>query len=427
MGKTITEKILSRAAGRDIRPGEYIEVTSRLPITMGAGLGRGGAAMAEVGATRIFDPTKVRMVDGHTGSTASHDAGESRAKGRAWAKQMGVPAQNLYELGRQGIEHVLAGEKAWAVPGEVFLQAINGHTTTLGALGAFAITLSYGSSAYLVTGKTWVRVPESVKVVLNGILPFGVTPRDVAEYVLGQVGPAGAVGKVMEWTGSVVEDMGMDGRFTLCCNALFYGAWTGIVNPDQQTIEYVQARTDESFDPVTSDADAEYAKVYEFDVSDLVPQVVPPPERYIVKPVTELEGTPVTRAFVGSCENSRMDDMRLAARVLQGRKVHPEVILNITPGTVGILKQCILEGLLETFVDAEAVVPSPACGMCWGANTPLAAGDVCISSGTCNYPGRMGSKDARIYLASPATVAASALAGRIVDPRKYLGPDQELL
>lgn len=420
MGKTITEKILSRAAGKDVRLGEYIEVTSRLPITMGAGLGRGGAAMAEVGATRIFDPTKVRMVDGHTGSSASHDAGESRTKGRAWAKKMGVPVENLYELGRQGIEHVMAGEKAWALPGEVFLQAINGHSTTLGALGAFAITLSYGSSAYLVTGKTWLRVPESVRVVVNGALPFGTTPRDVAEYVLGQVGPAGAVGQVMEWTGPVIDEMSLDGRFTLCSNALFYGAWTGIVNPDPRTIDYVRERTNELFTAEVSDPDAGYAKVYEFDVSDLVPQVVPPPDRYIVKPVTELDETPINRAFLGSCENSRMDDMRLAARILQGRKVHPDVILNITPGTVGILKQCIQEGLLETFVDAEAVVPSPACGMCWGANTPLAAGDVCVSTGTCNYPGRMGSKDAQIYLASPATVVASAVAGKIVDPRSYL-------
>ncbi|MBI2886196.1 MAG: 3-isopropylmalate dehydratase large subunit [Chloroflexi bacterium] len=420
MGKTVTEKILSRAAGKEVSPGDYIEVSSRLPITLSAGMGRGAAQMEGAGATRLFNPQLIHMVDGHTGSTASHNAGESRTTGRAWAKKMGVPIENIYELGRQGIEHVVAGDHAWALPGEVFFQVINGHTTTLGALGAFAITLSYGSGAYMATGKTWIRVPESVKVVLTGALPKGVIGRDIAEYVLGQIGPAGAAGQVMEWTGPVVDALSMDGRFTLCCNALFYGAWTGIINPDQKTMDYVRARNSGPFEPLTSDPDAEYARVYEFHVSHVVPQVVPPPERYHVFPVSQYEGTAVNRAFVGSCENSRIEDMRLAATLLKGRRVHPDVILNITPGSVSVLKQCIKEGLMETFVEAEALVASPNCGMCWGANTPLAAGDVCISSGTCNYPGRMGSKDAAIYLGSPATVVASALEGKITDPRKYL-------
>ncbi|MBI4233829.1 MAG: 3-isopropylmalate dehydratase large subunit, partial [Chloroflexi bacterium] len=161
-------------------------------------------------------------------------------------------------------------------------------------------------------------------------------------------------------------------------------------------------------------------RVYEFDVSNLVPQVVPPPKRYIVKPVMELAGTRLNRGFIGSCANSRLEDLRLAAQVLKGRKLHPEVILNITPGTVAIYKQAMKEGFIETFLDAGCVVPSPCCGMCWGANTPLAAGDVCIATGTCNYPGRMGSKDAEIYLGNPATVAASCIEGRVADPRKYL-------
>lgn len=420
MAKNITEKILAKAAGKEVVPGDFIEVSSRLPITLSGGLGRGAAQMEGVGATRLFNPKLVRMVDGHTGSTASHDAGENRSKGRAWAKKMGVPIENIYDLGRQGIEHVVAGDHAWALPGEAFFQVINGHTTALGALGAFAITLSYGSGAYMTTGKTWIRVPESVQIVLNGTLPRGIMGRDIAEYVLGQIGPSGAAGQVIEWTGPIVDALEMDARFTLCCNALFCGAWTAVINPDQRTLDYVRARNTEPFEPLHSDPDAQYARVYEFDVSNLVPQVVPPPERYHVHPVTQHENTPINRAFIGSCENSRMEDMRMAAQMLKGRKIHPEVILNITPGSVGILKQCIQEGLMEVFVDAEALVASPNCGMCWGANTPLAAGDVCISTGTCNYPGRMGSRDAEIYLGSPATVAAAALEGKITDPRKYL-------
>jgi 3-isopropylmalate/(R)-2-methylmalate dehydratase large subunit len=192
------------------------------------------------------------------------------------------------------------------------------------------------------------------------------------------------------------------------------------MNPDAKTLDYVRSRNPEPFEPLVSDPDATYAQVYEFDVSDLVPQVVPPPERYHVHPVSEYAGTAVNRGFVGTCANGRMEDMRLVAQVLKGRKVHPEAILNITPATVGIYKQCLKEGLIDIFFEAEAAVHHPCCGQCWGANTPLAAGDVCVASSTCNYPGRMGSKDAEIYLANPASVAAACVEGKITDPRAYL-------
>ncbi len=420
MGKTITEKILAKASGRkEVSPGEYIEVTSRCPVTVSATLGRGIDEMDEWGV-KVFNPNLVNIVDGHSGVTGSHKAGDVRSRARKWAKEQGIPEENIYDLGRQGIEHVLAGERAWALPGEPFFQKVNGHSTTLGALGAFAITLSYGSGAYLMTGKTWLKVPESVKMIIKGTPPPGVYARDIFEYTLGQIGHSGAVGMVQEWTGPVIDELDADARFTLCSLALFTGAWTAIINPDRKTLDYVRARTKEPFSPLVSDADASYAAVYEFDVSGLAPQVAPPPKRHIVQPVTELTGTKINRGFIGTCANSRMEDMRLAARILKGRKLHPEIILNITPGTVEILKQSVKEGLVEIFLDADCVLPSPACGMCYGANTPLAAGDVCVSTGTCNYPGRMGSKDAEIYLANPALVAASCIEGRIADPRHYL-------
>ena len=272
----------------------------------------------------------------------------------------------------------------------------------------------------MMTGKTWLRVPESVKFIIKGRLPKGVYARDVFEYVLGQIGPSACPGMVMEWVGPLIDEMDIDARITLTDLALFTGAWTGIINPDEKTIEYVRARTKEPFEPLVSDEDAEYAKVFEFDISKLVPQTVPPPKRYIVKPVTELEGTPVNRGFVGSCANSRITDLRLAAQILKGQKLDPEVILNITPGTVKIYQEAIKEGLIDTFIEAGCLIASPNCGMCWAANTPLAEGDVCVSTGTCNYPGRMGSHDAEIYLGNPALVAASCIEGQIVDPRKYL-------
>ena len=421
MGKTITEKILARASGRaEVSPGEYLEVSSRRPITLHAGMQRGPEQMKKMGFNRVFDPMMVHVVDGHNGVTASQEAGEARRSIERWAKGVGIPEENIFLLGRSGIEHVLAGERCWALPGDCFFQVVNGHTATLGALGAFAITLSYGSGAYLMTGKTWVKAPESVKVHLTGDPPEGIMARDVFEYILGQMGPAACAGQVMEFVGPTIDNMTMDSRFSLCCNVLFTGAWTAIINPDRRTLSYIRERTSDPFEPLASDPDARYAKVYHFDVSHLVPQVAPPPERYHVKPVTELEGTRITNGFIGACANSRMEDMRMAARILRGRKLYPGVILNITPGTPNIYKQALQEGLIGVFMDAEAVIPSPACGMCLGANTPLAAGDVCISTGTCNYPGRMGSKEAQIYAASPATVAASCIEGKITDPRKYL-------
>jgi 3-isopropylmalate/(R)-2-methylmalate dehydratase large subunit len=420
MGKNITEKILARAAGRaEVSPGDYIEVSSRCPLTMSYSLGRGMDEIERLGV-KIFNPKLVNVVDGHNGSTASHKAAETRKEVRRWAKAQGIPDENIYELGRQGIEHVVAAEHAWALPGECFFQKVNGHTTTLGALGAFAITLSYGSSAYLITGKTWLKVPESVKIIVKGQIPKGVYERDIFEYVLGRMGPSGAVGAVMEWSGPAIDEMALDGRFTLCSLALFTGAWTAIVNPDQKVLDYVKARTKEPFEPLISDADARYAQVFEFDVSDLVPQVVPPPERYHVKPVTEVAGLNVNRGFIGSCADSRISDIRIAAEILKGRKLPPDVILNITHGSVEVYKQSAREGLVEILLDAGCVLPSPACGMCFGANTPLVAGDVCVSTGTCNYPGRMGSRDAEIYLGSPAFVAASCVEAKMTDPRNYL-------
>jgi len=422
VGSTITEKILAKASGRaNIRPGDYAEVTTPCPTVIAphSAIDKGAGLILEWGA-RVFDPRRVKIVDGHYGATASHNAAENRRWMREWAQTMEVPDENSYELGRQGIENMVAVEHCWPLPGACYFQGVNGHISTAGALGAFASALSYGTAAYLLTGKTWVKVPRSVKLVIHGTQPPGTCPRDVSEYILGQLGPSGAVGMVLEWTGPYIDELSMEGRFSICSQALFAGAWTAIMNPDPRTVTYVTARTTEPFEPLMSDADAEYARVVEFDVSAVEPQAVPPPKRHVVKAVRELEGTTVNRGFIGSDANAWIDDLRLAARVLRGRKIKRGVILNITPGTVSILRQALDEGLIRVFVDAECVVPTPNEGMEWGANTPLARGDVCIATGQTNYPGRMGSNDAQIYLANPATVAASCIEGKIVDPRRYL-------
>jgi 3-isopropylmalate/(R)-2-methylmalate dehydratase large subunit len=421
LGSTISEKILARASGRSqVSPGEYVEISSGRPITLHASMERGPAIMKELGINRVFNPELINIVDGHVGVAASQKIGEVRRQIERWAREVGIPEEHIFLVGRSGIEHVFAGEKCWPLPGDCFFQVVNGHTPALGALGAFAVSLSYGSGAYLVTGKTWVKVPETVKVKIKGTLPKGVMARDVSEYILGQIGPTGCSGQVIEFHGPTIDAMEMDSRFSLCCNVLFTGAWTAIINPDYRTIEYIKKRTKDNFDPLVSDDDAGYSRILDFDIGNLCPQVVPPPERHTVKQVSQVEGTSITNGFIGSCANSRIEDIRISAKILKGERIYPGVILNITPGTPEIYKQAMKENLLEILLDAGAVIAPPACGMCLGYYTPLASGDVCISTGTCNYPGRMGSKNAEIYLASPATVAASCIEGKITDPRKLL-------
>jgi homoaconitase/3-isopropylmalate dehydratase large subunit len=416
MGRTIAEKILARAGGkREITPGEYVFLTSPCPVP---GIGRGKEYFDE--HVKLFDPEMAIVMDDHMGASGwnAFDTENRRAAMWKWAGELGIPRSNIFI--NKGIGHVISGERCWPLPGTVYLSITNGHSTTLGGLGAIALTLSLEAMAYMVLGRTWLRVPESIRFNLTGKLQNGVMARDISDFVLGEIGPAGATYKVIEWTGPVIDDMSMDGRFSICNDALHSGAKTSIVNPDQKTIDYARARTQASFEPLVSDPDAAYAKIYEYDLSDLEPQVVEPPKRWTVKPVTAFTDIVLNRAFIGTCFNSRMEDMRIAARILKNRQIHPNVRLNITPGSNEVLKQATREGLIETFIDAGCEIPMPSCGMCGGFSTPLAAGDVCIATGTCNYPGRMGDHDSEIYLANPATVAASAIAGRITDPRSYI-------
>jgi len=426
MGKTITEKILARASGKSaVSPGEYITVKSRCPIILGhhsfdTFMDRGLALIEQLGV-ELFDPSRVVIIDGHGGASSGSNIADVRWVAQKWARAMGLPPENILNLGRGGIENMISAERPYALPGETFFQGCNGHLSTVGALGAFPCALSHGAGAYLMKGTTWMRVPISVKIVLKGRMPEkGVYARDVFEYVLQQIGPMGGLGGVLEWTGPVVDAMSMEERFSLSSSAIFTGAWTSLMNPDWQTIDYVRERTSTPFEPLRSDADASYARVHEFDVSKIEPLVVPPPKRHIIKTAKELEGTPLNRGFIGSDSGGWFEHMQIAARVLKGRKLPHDVILNITPGTVRILLRMLETDILRTFVEAGCVVPDPNEGQEAGLNTLLVAGEVCIASAQTNYQGRMGSKEAQIYLANPATVAASCLEGRISDPRKYL-------
>lgn len=422
MGQTIIEKILARASGKaTVAPGDYLEVTTPCPTVMAphSAMDKGAGLITEWNA-KIYDPTKVMLVDGHLGATASHGAAEKRKALREWAATVGVPEENIWDLGRSGIENMVAVEQVWALPGECYFQGVNGHISTAGALGSFASALSFGTAAYLLRGVNWVKVPQTIKLVVTGEPRADCTPRDVSEYVLGQLGPSGAVGAILEWTGPYIDSLDMEGRFAICSQALFTGAWTAIMNPDDTTMRWVGERIDTSgLEPQVSDPDAGFAAVLHFDVDGLTPRIVPPPQRHKIHDLKDYLGIKINRGFIGSDANGWLRDMNHAARVLKGNKIAHHVILNITPGTPRVLKGAVESGAFATFLDAECVVPTPNEGMEWGANTPLTDGDVCIASAQTNYPGRMGGKTSQIFLANPAVVAASCIAGEIVDPYEF--------
>lgn len=421
MGRTITEKILDKDVGRIVKVGEFVRVTSKYIVIEGLN----EKQLMKFGIKKAFDPNRVKIVWGSHCGTAEDF--ESRYETLKFAEKLGIPRENIIDIGSGGITHQVSIEHIWPLPGTVYMCGTDGHTPMNGALGCLSEPLAHGAyenEVFLMTGKAWMHVPPSIKFSLSGELQEGVMTRDIFEWILSKIGPSGAQSTVMEWAGPAVENMSMDGRIALCCNSVFTGSFTSIINPDKITTEYSKSRTRDNFELLTSDLDSSYEKTFDFDLSAVGPQVVVPPKRYVVKPVKEVQGKKIDRGLIGACANGRLEDMRIAAKILKGSRVHSDVSLTIAPASTEVLSRSLQEGLIKVFVDAGAVVPSPCCGMCIasmrGTTTPLAADEVCISTSTANYPGRMGSVNAQIYLASPATVAASCLEGKITDPRQYL-------
>ena len=427
MGKTIVEKILAKAVGRqDISPGEYIKLGIKdtyIQIGSDCDKPRAVADFERLGWDKLWDPTKVMIVPDHCGSwTRPGDKNTNREAHRLtgeWARKMGVPEENILELGRVGNCHQLALDNAWALPGAVYLNT-DTHCPMVGGVGCFGVNLSASETFFLRSGWMWFRVPKSIKFNISGKLQNGVMGRDIFEYILSQIGPAGALYQAMEYTGPVVDEMGMDSRISMCCLSVFAGAKLGIVNPNQKVIDWFRERTKVPFEPQVSDADAEYAKIYEYDASKIEPQVVIPPYRRTATKISDAEGIKITTAFIGSCASGRDEDFRMAAKILKGKKIHQGVMFNITPGSSDVMRRIDKEGVISTLLEAGCLVCAPSCGMCPGFSTPLAKNEVCITSSTTNVPGRMGDESAQVYLGSPATVAASAIEGKITDPRKYL-------
>ena len=424
MGLTISEKILSRAAGKSVSPGEYVFVKPDLVasysgITYFPAIAnrRVGATpgLEEVGATRVAIPEKNVVFVDHLYPPTNAKEADNISSIREAARRQGI---RYYE--GAGIGHQVMAEEGLGRPGMLVLH-FDGHVSILGALGAYATSVSLEDLLQCnVTGETWLKVPTNIRVEVKSKPPEGVMARDVWHHILADIGPSGAADGVLEFVGTAIDKMSMDGRMTVCDLVQFSGAETGIMDPDATTARYLGEGGGETTPAVKSDPDAEYDRTLEYDVSGLEPLVAVPPDVYYIKPVSEVGSVELDQALIGTCASGKMEDLRVAANILKGKKVHSRTRMFITPASRSIFEEAAAEGLLETFTRAGAIVTHSTCDTCYGRIGYLSKGEKCIASAPLNFPGRMGSTEAQIYLGSPATVAASAVEGRIADPRRYL-------
>jgi len=416
----IAEKILAHASGREeVKPGEIVqpkvdmamvnEITGPLAIK----------AFKKIGVPKVWDNSRIVLIQDHQVPADTVKSAELHRIMRQFAEEQKI--KFFYDVGFGGICHQIMVEKGHALPGELIVGA-DSHTCTYGALGAFATGIgSTEMAAVFATGEIWLRVPSTIRVNATGSFKKHVTPKDLILYIIGKIGAAGATYKAVEFTGPTISRISVSGRMTLCNMTVEMGAKTGLINPDEITLKYVKSRARRPFKPLKSDSDAEYERTLEVDVDRLEPQVACPHSVDNVKPVKSVEEIEINQAFLGSCTNGRLEDLEAAAEILKGKKISKGVRMIVTPASQEIYLQALKSGLLEIFVEAGALVTNPTCGACFGGHMGLLApGEVCISSSNRNFVGRMGSPEAEVYLASPVTVAASALAGKIVDPAGYL-------
>lgn len=417
MSLTITEKILARSSGETrVYPGQII--ASRVDLVLGNDI-TAPVAIRELEkyGLSVWDPSRVVLVPDHFTPNKDVASAEQAKIVRDFARRHGI--KNYFEVGRMGIEHCLLPEQGFIAPGEVIVGA-DSHTCTYGALGAFATGVgSTDMAAAMASGEIWFRVPESMKFIYYGKLPRWVGGKDLILKTIADIGVEGASYRAMEFTGEAIRELPVDDRFTMCNMAVEAGAKNGIINPDEKTLEYVRGRVSRPFEVLTSDPDASYVEVREYDVSRLEPQVAFPYSPANVRPLSQVGKVLIDQVVIGSCTNGRLTDLRIAAGILNGRRVHPEVRLIVIPGTQQIYLQALREGIIELFVEAGAVVSTPTCGPCLGGHMGiLARGERAVATTNRNFVGRMGHVESEVYLASPAVAAASAILGRIAGPEE---------
>ncbi len=420
MGMTITEKILAAHAGKDfVEPGELI--SAKVDLVLGNDITAPLAIkeFRKIGIDKVFDKKRVVLVPDHFTPNKDIKSAEQCKFMREFVREQEL--EFYYEVGRVGIEHCLLPEEGLVGPGQVIIGA-DSHTCTYGALGAFSTGVgSTDLAAAMALGETWFKVPESLKFIYYGNLPRWVSGKDLILYTIGKIGVDGALYRAMEFTGPVIEELSMDSRFTMCNMAIEAGGKNGIIAPDEKTKQYIEGRMKFPYEFYYSDEDAKYLEIYEIDVTNMEPQVAFPHLPENTKPVSEAINVRIDQAVIGSCTNGRIEDLRIAAEVLKGNKVHPDVRVIIFPGTQKIYMQAMKEGLIEIFIEAGAAVSTPTCGPCLGGHMGiLAKGERAIATTNRNFVGRMGHPESEVYLSNPAVAAASAVLGRIAHPDEVI-------
>lgn len=416
MGKTVSEKILARASGKgEASAGEIVKVGVDVAMMPDLTTILAVNAMKAIGQERVWDREKVVVILDHVAPASTLMAATVHRDIRRFAKDQEL--RFFYDV-ESGVCHQVLPEKGHVKPGTIVIGA-DSHTCTHGALGAFATGVgSTDMGAVLATGKTWLKVPETIRVEVDGGLPEFVEPKDVILRIIGEIGADGATYNAVEFAGGAVSDMSVSGRMTLCNMAIEMGGKAGIVEPDEKTFAFLRERTDGVFDPVWADPDAKYKAVLNLDVGDLEPQIACPHKVDNVRPISDIAGTMINQAFVGSCTNGRLEDLENARIVLKGRHVHPDVRLLVVPASREIYIEALEAGIVRDLIEAGAMFSNPSCGACFGGHIGLLApGEVGLTTSNRNFKGRQGSPEALVYLASPAVTAASAVTGAITDPR----------
>ena len=413
---TITEKILACHAGlEEVAPGQLIECSLDIVLANDVTAPIAIREFRNTGVDRVFDPERIALVPDHYTPNKDIKSAEQAKIVRDFAHEQGI--SHYYEIGCMGVEHALLPEQGVVGPGDVIIGA-DSHTCTYGALGAFATGVGSTDAAVgMAVGTAWFKVPSSPKFEITGELQPWVSGKDLILHIIGMIGVDGALYQSMEFTGDTIERLGMDDRFTICNMAIEAGGKSGIIAADATTLAYVEGRAEREWTVYRSDPDAAYEKVYRIEAALVEPTVAFPHLPSNTRLVRDSRHVTVDQVVIGSCTNGRIEDLRLAAKVLAGRKVDPKVRLIIIPATQQIWTQAMHEGLFDTFIDAGAAVSTPTCGPCLGGHMGiLAAGERAVATTNRNFVGRMGDPTSEVYLTSPAVAAATAIAGHIALP-----------
>lgn len=417
MTMTMAEKILAKAAGKkESEAGEIVMANIDVAMTHDLTGPMSVESFEKIGVDEVWDPEKIVVVFDHQVPADSIEAAQNHIDMRKFVEEQGI--NNFYDV-REGVCHQVLPEMGHIVPGEVVVGT-DSHTCTHGALGAFSTGIGSTDMAMVfATGKLWFKVPETIKFNITGNLAENVYAKDIVLNIIGKIGADGATYKACEFGGETTKKLSVSDRMVLCNMAIEMGGKTGLVEPDQKTFDYLKGRTTKSYKVMKTDEDADSLEIMDIDVNDLEPQIACPHHVDNVKPVSDVEGTHIDQVFLGSCTNGRLSDLRTAAKILKGKRVSDSIRMLVIPASREVYTKAMDEGLLRTFVDAGALVCNPCCGPCLGGHVGLVGpGEVSLSTSNRNFKGRQGSSDAEVYLSSAAVAAASAITGKISDPRE---------